>query len=147
MRDVAEKTILVTGATDGLGRRVARELAAGGANVLLHGRSQERLEATLEEVRTQTGSERLRYYLADFSSLGEVRELARRILSDEERMDVLVNNAGIIVRERRRLRAYLRRQLPLSLLAHTPAHADPSRLGPCPDRQRSICWPESHRLR
>jgi NAD(P)-dependent dehydrogenase (short-subunit alcohol dehydrogenase family) len=101
MRNVAEKTILVTGATDGLGRRVARELAAGGANVLLHGRSQERLEATLEEVRTQTGSDRLRYYLADFSSLGEVRELARRILSDEERMDVLVNNAGIIVRERK----------------------------------------------
>jgi NAD(P)-dependent dehydrogenase (short-subunit alcohol dehydrogenase family) len=101
MRDVAEKTILVTGATDGLGRRVARELAAGGANVLLHGRSQERLEATLEEVRTQTGSDRLRYYLADFSSLGEVRELARRILCDEERMDVLVNNAGIIVRERK----------------------------------------------
>jgi NAD(P)-dependent dehydrogenase (short-subunit alcohol dehydrogenase family) len=69
--------------------------------VLLHGRSQERLEATLEEVRTQTGSDRLRYYLADFSSLGEVRELARRILSDGERMDVLVNNAGIIVRERK----------------------------------------------
>jgi NAD(P)-dependent dehydrogenase (short-subunit alcohol dehydrogenase family) len=101
MRDVAEKTILVTGATDGLGRRVARELAAGGANVLLHGRSQERLEATLEEVRTQTGSERLRYYLADFSSLGEVRELAGRIPSDEERLEVLVNNAGIIAHERK----------------------------------------------
>src|SRR5215207_4331580 len=101
MRDAAEKTILVTGATDGLGRRVARELAASGATVLLHGRSRQRLETTFEEVREQTGSEKLRTYLADFSSLGEVRELARRILCEQERLDVLINNAGIISLERK----------------------------------------------
>jgi short-subunit dehydrogenase len=51
MTDAAEATILVTGATDGLGRRVAQELAAMGAKVLLHGRSPQRLEATREELR------------------------------------------------------------------------------------------------
>ena len=56
MRNLAEATILVTGATDGLGRRVARELAAKGTTVLVHGRSPERLEATLEELRGQTSS-------------------------------------------------------------------------------------------
>ncbi len=101
MRDAAQATILVTGATDGLGRRVARELAAKGATVLLHGRSPERLEATLEELRSQTGSEKANSYLADFSSLAAVRDLADRILSKHDRLDVLVNNAGIIVRERR----------------------------------------------
>jgi NAD(P)-dependent dehydrogenase (short-subunit alcohol dehydrogenase family) len=100
MRDAAEISVLVTGATDGLGRRVARELAGMGAAVLLHGRSPERLEATLEEVRSQTGSEKLGSYLADLSSLGEVRGLAKRILSEQDRLDVLVNNAGIISRER-----------------------------------------------
>jgi short-subunit dehydrogenase len=50
MRDAAQATILVTGATDGLGRRLAQVLAAMGAAVLVHGRSQERLEATLEEL-------------------------------------------------------------------------------------------------
>jgi short-subunit dehydrogenase len=78
MTDAAEATILVTGATDGLGRRVAQELAAMGATVLLHGRSPERLEATFEELRSQTGSEKANSYLADLSSLAAVRDLADR---------------------------------------------------------------------
>ena len=101
MRDAAEATILVTGATDGLGKRVARELAAKGATVLLHGRSPERLEATLEELRSQTGSQKVGSHLADLSSLAAVRDLADRILSEYDRLDVLVNNAGIIVQERK----------------------------------------------
>jgi NAD(P)-dependent dehydrogenase (short-subunit alcohol dehydrogenase family) len=100
MRDLPEATILVTGATDGLGKRVATELAGKGAAVLLHGRNRERLETALKEIRTGTGSEKLGSYLADFSSLGEVRALAERVLSDQDRLDVLVNNAGVIVRER-----------------------------------------------
>jgi NAD(P)-dependent dehydrogenase (short-subunit alcohol dehydrogenase family) len=99
-RDVAEATVLVTGATDGLGRRVARELAGMGDVVLLHGRNPERLEATLEELRKETGSEKLGTYLADLSSLGEVRGLAEQVLSEHDRLDVLINNAGVIVRER-----------------------------------------------
>jgi NAD(P)-dependent dehydrogenase (short-subunit alcohol dehydrogenase family) len=101
MRDAAGKTVLVTGATDGLGRHVARELAAEGATVLLHGRSRERLEAVLEDVRTQAGGVEARSYLADLSSLAAVRGLAERILADEGRLDVLINNAGIASRERR----------------------------------------------
>ncbi len=101
MTDAAEATILVTGATDGLGRRVARELAAKDAAVLLHGRSPERLDATLEELRSQTGSEKVNSYLADLSSLAAVRDLAERILSEHDRLDVLVNNAGIIARGRK----------------------------------------------
>lgn len=101
MRDAAEATILVTGATDGLGKRVASALARRGATVLLHGRSPERLEATLEELRSQTGSQKVGSYLADLSSLAAVRDLADRILSEYDRLDVLVNNAGIIVQERK----------------------------------------------
>jgi NAD(P)-dependent dehydrogenase (short-subunit alcohol dehydrogenase family) len=101
MRNLAEATILVTGATDGLGKRVARELAAKGTTVLLHGRSPERLEATLEEIRSQTSTEKVGYYLADLSSLAAVRDLADCILSEYDRLDALVNNAGIIVQERK----------------------------------------------
>jgi NAD(P)-dependent dehydrogenase (short-subunit alcohol dehydrogenase family) len=100
MRNFEEETILATGATDGLGKRVASALAGRGATVLLHGRSPERLEATLEELRGETRSEKLRCYLADLSSLDAVRDLAERILSEHDRLDVLVNNAGIISRER-----------------------------------------------
>jgi NAD(P)-dependent dehydrogenase (short-subunit alcohol dehydrogenase family) len=101
VRDPAEATILVTGATDGLGRRVALELAGKGATVLLHGRNPERLEAALEDVRERTGNENLGSYLADLSSLGEVRTLAEQVFSDHDRLDVLINNAGVIVGERR----------------------------------------------
>ena len=80
MDDLAGAKVLVTGATDGLGRRVAFDLAAAGATVLLHGRSRERLEATLEEAREETGSEKLGSYLADLSSLGEVRALAEQVM-------------------------------------------------------------------
>jgi NAD(P)-dependent dehydrogenase (short-subunit alcohol dehydrogenase family) len=101
MRDAAEATILVTGATDGLGKHVASALARRGATVLLHGRSSERLEATLEEVRGQTSTEKVGSYPADLSSLAAVRDLAERVLSEHDRLDVLVNNAGIIARERK----------------------------------------------
>src|ERR687897_191358 len=100
MRAPTEATILVTGATDGLGKRVALELADRGATVLVHGRSRERCETVLKEVRRGTGSEGARYYLADLSSLSEVRRLAEEIPSEHDRLDVLVNNAGIIARER-----------------------------------------------
>ena len=100
MTDSTGATILVTGATDGLGRRVALELAERGATVLLHGRDKGRCEATLEEVRRQTASEGSQYYLADLSSLGAVRDLAEQIFSEHDRLDVLVNNAGVIARER-----------------------------------------------
>lgn len=89
------KVILVTGATDRLGRMVARDLAAGGATVLLHGRRKERTEATVQDIREETGNDNLRYYLADLSSLEEVRRLASEIRSDQGRLDVLINNAGI----------------------------------------------------
>src|SRR3712207_2283693 len=118
MRNLAEAVILVTGATDGLGRRVALELAGRDATVLLHGRNPERCEATLEAIRKETGNEKSRSYLADFSSLGAVRGLAERILSDHDRLDVLVNNAGVIVPERTESEDGLELTFAVNYLAH-----------------------------
>src|SRR5215217_5687648 len=118
MTDAVEATILVTGATDGLGRRVAQVLAAKGAAVLLHGRSLERLEATLEALRSQRGSEKATSYLADLSSLGAVRDLAERILSEHDRLDVLVNNAGVISPERRESEDGYERTFAVNYLSH-----------------------------
>jgi NAD(P)-dependent dehydrogenase (short-subunit alcohol dehydrogenase family) len=89
VRPVDRQTILVTGATDGLGRALAGELASRGARVLLHGRSEERLEETQRDLGAPAT------YMADFSSLEDVRGLAAAIERDHERLDVLVNNAGI----------------------------------------------------
>ena len=95
VRPIAEQTILVTGATDGLGRALATELARAGATVLIHGRDVVRGRRTLEEIRAHTGNDRLVWLRADFASLDEVRALAHEVSRNYDRLDVLVNNAGI----------------------------------------------------
>jgi NAD(P)-dependent dehydrogenase (short-subunit alcohol dehydrogenase family) len=99
VRALEEQTILITGATDGHGKGVARELANRGAKVLVHGRSQDRIEATVAKIGEETGSGRLFGYCADLSSLHEVRRLGRE-LTASGRLDVLVNNAGVAPRRR-----------------------------------------------
>jgi NAD(P)-dependent dehydrogenase (short-subunit alcohol dehydrogenase family) len=89
MRALPDQTILVTGATDGLGRAVARELADEGATLLLHGRDQQRLG----EVADELGAART--YRADLASLAEVRAMASELLDNEQELHGLVNNAGI----------------------------------------------------
>jgi NAD(P)-dependent dehydrogenase (short-subunit alcohol dehydrogenase family) len=95
MRPLADQTILITGATDGLGRALATELAGEGAELLLHGRHEEKGERTLAEIRELTGNTRLRFLRADLASLDEVRGLGELVLGETDRLDVLVNNAGI----------------------------------------------------
>jgi NAD(P)-dependent dehydrogenase (short-subunit alcohol dehydrogenase family) len=95
MRPLAEQVILITGATDGLGKAVAMQLARAGATLLLHGRDETRLQQTLEEIRAQTGNSRLKWYRADFAALAQVRTLAEQVAREQERLDVLLNNAGI----------------------------------------------------
>jgi NAD(P)-dependent dehydrogenase (short-subunit alcohol dehydrogenase family) len=95
VRPIDRQVILVTGATDGLGRALALRLAERGATVLLHGRDAAKGETTLKETAAATGNDRLAFLLADFGSLAKVRRLAERILSEQDRLDVLVNNAGV----------------------------------------------------
>jgi NAD(P)-dependent dehydrogenase (short-subunit alcohol dehydrogenase family) len=92
--DIRGKTILITGSTDGLGRAVAKRLAAAGAHVLLHGRNRERGEKLVQEIRA-AGKGAATFYQADLASLAEVRGLAQAILRDHDRIHVLVNNAGV----------------------------------------------------
>ena len=88
-----QQVILVTGSTDGLGREVARRLAAGGAHVIVHGRNRERGAALVREIEDSGGS--ASFHAADLASIEEVRALAETILTEYGRLDVLVNNAGI----------------------------------------------------
>jgi NAD(P)-dependent dehydrogenase (short-subunit alcohol dehydrogenase family) len=88
------KTILITGSTDGVGRVVAKRLAASGARVLVHGRDLERGRAVIAEIHAARHGE-ADFLQADLASLAEVRRLAAGVLASEERLDILINNAGI----------------------------------------------------
>ena len=94
------KVALVTGATNGIGRVTARELARMGARVLLVARDRARGESTAAEIREASGGRAPDVLLADLSSRAEVRRLAREVRGRTPRLDLLVNNAGAIFAER-----------------------------------------------
>lgn len=99
------KVILVTGSTDGLGREVARRLADTGAHLIIHGRNAERGAEVVQEIQA-LGKGGARFYAADFSSLKAVEDFAAAIRRDYDRLDVLINNAGIwLTGDRRQLSA------------------------------------------
>jgi NAD(P)-dependent dehydrogenase (short-subunit alcohol dehydrogenase family) len=91
---MVDRTVLITGATDGVGKIAAARLAASGARVLLHGRSEAKGSKTIRDIQDETGV-RLEYYRADFASLDEVRRLADEVTTGHDRLDLLINNAGI----------------------------------------------------
>lgn len=84
------KTILVTGATDGIGKLTAQQLVQAGHRVLIHGRSETKLKAVAEEISGEVD-----IYVADFSDLGSVRTMGEAIAQGHPRLDVLINNAGV----------------------------------------------------
>lgn len=89
-----EKTILITGSTDGIGEATAIRLAKLGHHILIHGRNSAKGEKVLTKVNEYTQHNKNSFLLADLSSLEQVNELANKILQ-LERLDVLINNAGV----------------------------------------------------
>lgn len=95
-----QRVILVTGATDGIGRQTALELLRRGARVLVHGRNAAKTSKVAEELAKESGSPSLAPVSADLSSMAEVRRLAKDVEVSIERLDALVNNAGVFLHER-----------------------------------------------
>jgi NAD(P)-dependent dehydrogenase (short-subunit alcohol dehydrogenase family) len=98
---VEGKVILVTGSTDGIGMQTALDLAGMGAHVIVHGRNRERGESVQREIRRATGNDQVDLLIADLASQRQIHELALAIERRYHRMDVLVNNAGVYMKQRR----------------------------------------------
>ncbi len=90
-----DKIILITGSTDGIGKQAAFELAELGARVIVHGRNKSKVEQVLHELERKTGNDRLDFATADLSSLQQIRTMAAEIKRKYNRIDVLINNAGV----------------------------------------------------
>lgn len=90
-----KKTILITGSTDGIGKLTAIKLAAGGNEVYIHGRNKNKLDTLISEIKLATRNESVKGFVADFSDLESVKQMANQINKELPKLDVLINNAGI----------------------------------------------------
>ncbi|MBN2799141.1 MAG: SDR family NAD(P)-dependent oxidoreductase [Deltaproteobacteria bacterium] len=100
-RDMLGKTVLITGANAGIGRATALALASRGATVYASGRRAEALDEAVRAIREEAGSDAVHPLVADLASLDDVRRLAAALRERTDRLDVLINNAGLAVDTRR----------------------------------------------
>ena len=141
MGQLSGKVALITGATNGIGAVTARELARQGARVFVHGRSQTRIDATLDAIRQAVPAADVRGVKADLSDLAQVRALADTVLAQTDRLDVLVNNAGMMLMHEERsadgyewqfavnhLSHFLLTHLLLEMIQQTAAEAGEARI-------------------
>ena len=115
--DMSGKTVVITGATAGLGLAAASRLAGLGARIVIVGRNPAKTERVEEDIRDATGAE-VTHQIADLASMAEVADLADRLLAAEPRIDVLINNAGALFNERFVTEEGLERSLATNLLGH-----------------------------
>ena len=90
-----KKTILITGSTDGIGKLAAIKLAKEGHEIYLHGRNAAKLTAVILEIKDLANNENIKGFVADFSDLAAVKQMAAQIKGELSKIDVLINNAGV----------------------------------------------------
>ncbi|MEE4245865.1 MAG: SDR family NAD(P)-dependent oxidoreductase [Kangiellaceae bacterium] len=90
------KTILITGATDGIGLAAAEQLVSQGHNLLIHGRNRDKLSAVADKLNAIDSGHNVETYCADLSSFAAVKQLIAAIKAQHSRLDVLINNAGVL---------------------------------------------------
>lgn len=116
--DQSGRTALVTGANGGLGLETARELARQGARVIMAARNQEKARAAEADIRAELPDAALEVVPLDLGSLASVRPAAEHVLGAHERIDLLVNNAGLMAQPERRTEDGFEMQLGVNHLGH-----------------------------
>ncbi|WP_070964074.1 SDR family NAD(P)-dependent oxidoreductase [Vibrio sonorensis] len=90
-----KKTILLTGATDGIGLETAKQLVTKGHHLLLHGRNPEKLSAAVEQLKTLSPTASIEPFVADLSRFQDIEQLVSSIAQKHKHLDVIINNAGV----------------------------------------------------
>ena len=111
------KLVLITGGTSGIGKAAATALADMGATVVITGRNEERGKRALQEIREESGNDGVELILADLTVQDEVRRLAEELRERHNQLEVLVNNAGLVLSERTETPDGIETQLAINHLA------------------------------
>ncbi len=98
--DLSGRVMVLTGATSGIGHAAARQIATCEATLVIVGRDAARNQRAVDELIQATGNDRVTHVAADMGDLGAVRDLARHVLAEHDRLDVLIHNAGALTAQR-----------------------------------------------
>ncbi len=101
MEDIRQSVVLITGATNGIGKSTGEALAGLGATVIIHGRDQNKINRVVNEIKGRTGSKKVEGIRGDLTSLKEVKGIAAEFRERFDRLDVLINNAGGVFMDER----------------------------------------------
>ncbi len=112
-----QKHILITGSTDGIGKLVALKLAQEGHHIYLHGRNQEKLDKVVASIKASSKNEQVKGFVADFSDLDSVKQMANEVIAELPQLDVLINNAGVFISQAVQNKAGLDLRLVVNYLA------------------------------
>jgi len=112
------KQVLITGATDGIGKQAAIDLAKIDYRVIVHGRDESSVNQAVNEIKEASGKEGLRGFSANLESLQEVKQLADQVRDQLDQLDILINNAGIFQKERETTQDGYEKTFQVNYLSH-----------------------------
>ncbi len=112
------KTLFISGATDGIGKYAALRAAEAGARLLLHGRKQERIETLSQFIRQHVPEAKFECFIADFSKLSEVKAMAETLLAKKPEIDIVINNAAEMTEDRKLTEDGFEHLFQVNYLAH-----------------------------
>lgn len=91
------KLILITGATDGIGKVTAQKLAEKGHEIIIHGRNEQKAQQVVSEIKQATGNQKVSYLIADLFSFQAIKDMVNNFNDNHDHLDVLINNAGAVL--------------------------------------------------
>ncbi len=115
---VKNKVAMVTGGTSGMGLETCRALAKAGADLIIVGRNQQKCRKTIDDLRVETGNQKINYLIADLSEMESVRKMAKEFHTKYDKLQLLVNNAGGFFLKRELTTEGLEKTFALNHLGH-----------------------------
>ncbi|MCF8335764.1 MAG: SDR family NAD(P)-dependent oxidoreductase [Bacteroidales bacterium] len=112
------KNVFITGATDGIGKQSAIELAKMGYHVIIHGRGDDSVNQAIEDIKQESGKDEVAGYSAEFEVLSGVRDMAEKVKKQYDNLDILINNAGIFQKNRELTDDGFEKTFQVNYLAH-----------------------------
>ncbi|MFO8236421.1 MAG: SDR family NAD(P)-dependent oxidoreductase [Bacteroidales bacterium] len=95
-----KKTVLITGSTDGIGKQTAYDMALADYQIIIHGRSNEKVNQTINEIKETKNDASVEGFVSDFESLKNVSQFAEKLKEKYDKLDILINNAGVALKEK-----------------------------------------------